>query len=550
MPKDETMKMLSSKPSKIDSVGSSSGSFAELKFIANLARELASLVHPKKIAKKVTLNLRKATEAEICALALESNKCGTVSSAFTSENKKLENFLNKSRFKKWLQILPSRFPFHLDDKEQFFLNFGGHALEYVSPILIKDEVKGAVILGFRDSRHQIPANLIEAATQIASIGLNACENYDKVIETSIKHTKEENQEFIEAILDALPVSLYVVDRNYRIIAWNKNRELGIQGVPKDEVIGRSIFEVLSRYPAEDLRLELDRIFRTGKIQRIEQKIIDSNGVTTYWLISKVPMRDPKTNEITHIIAIGEDITTRVESIQAIARAEKLAAVGRLAAGVVHEINNPLATIAACAESLENRLKEGAFKESPELEDFQEYLSLIRDEAFRCKNITNSLLDFSRARSSNRVPLDVNSIIKSSLKLLEHQKRRENISIQLELEKSLPFIKADEGQIQQCIIALATNAIDAMPNGGILTFRTFTKSNKVFIEVQDTGHGISSENLPKIFEPFFTTKEIGKGTGLGLAVCYGIVAEHQGKLTVRSKPGEGSTFTMSFPIFSE
>jgi signal transduction histidine kinase len=262
------------------------------------------------------------------------------------------------------------------------------------------------------------------------------------------------------------------------------------------------------------------------------------------------MRDPKTNEITHIIAIGEDITTRVESIQAIARAEKLAAVGRLAAGVVHEINNPLATIAACAESLENRLKEGAFKESPELEDFQEYLSLIRDEAFRCKNITNSLLDFSRARSSNRVPLDVNSIIKSSLKLLEHQKRRENISIQLELEKSLPFIKADEGQIQQCIIALATNAIDAMPNGGILTFRTFTKSNKVFIEVQDTGHGISSENLPKIFEPFFTTKEIGKGTGLGLAVCYGIVAEHQGKLTVRSKPGEGSTFTMSFPIFSE
>ncbi|RMH33128.1 MAG: PAS domain S-box protein [Acidobacteria bacterium] len=545
------MKMLVPKPSRSQVVNSASDLDNALEFIADLGRSLAGVLHPKKIADKVASSLVKAIGAKVCAVVVELEKAGLVSSAFTSEGE-LENFLNKTRFKQWIQLLPAHVSIWVDDKEDFFLDLENHNLEYVSPIFVGGRVKGAIILGFHDLENCAGKcqKLIEATTQILSIGLNSCENYDDAIDTSVSYAKEENQRFIEAILDALPVSLYVVDRNYRIIAWNKNRELGLQGVAKDEVIGRSIFEVLSRYPESDLRFELERIFRTGKIQRIEQKMIDADGTTRHWLISKVPMRDPKTGEITHVITIGEDITARVEAIQAIARAEKLAAVGRLAAGVVHEINNPLATIAACAESLENRLQEGAFKDSPEIEDFREYLSLIRSEAFRCKTITNSLLDFSRARSGHRIPLDVNSVISSSVRLLEHQRKRENISIQLELEENLPLIKADEGQIQQAIIALATNAVDAMPNGGILTFRTFSRFDKVFIEVQDTGIGIPPENLPQIFEPFFTTKEIGKGTGLGLAVCYGIVTEHQGKLTVRSKVGEGSTFTMSFPIFRE
>jgi two-component system, NtrC family, sensor kinase len=545
------MKAFKSNPLKRETVDSPSDSSTELKFVADLGRSLANVRHPKRIASIVACALREAVGVEICAVVVELDKFGLVSSAFASQGE-LEDFLNRIRFKRWIRLLPPHVPIRIDKKEEFFLNFEGHNFEYLSPIFVKGKVKGVLIVGFRDLEDCVEKHrrLIEAVTQIASICLNASENYDDAIDTSVRELREEDRKFIEAILDALPVSLYVVDRSYRIVAWNKNRELGLQGVPRDEVIGRSIFEVLSRYPSSHLRLELDRIFRTGKIQRTEQKIVDADGVMRHWLISKVPIHDPKTNEVTHIIAIGEDITARVEAIQAIARADKLAAVGRLAAGVVHEINNPLATIAACAESLENRLKEGVFKDDPEAEDFQEYLSLIRDEVFRCKSITNSLLDFSRARSGNRIPLDVNSIINSSVKLLEHQKRRENISIKLELEENLPLIKADEGQIQQAIIALATNAIDAMPNGGILIFRTFTKFDKVFVEVQDTGVGISSENLPKIFEPFFTTKETGKGTGLGLAVCYGIVMEHQGRLTVRSKLGEGSTFTMSFPIFSE
>ncbi|MCY7375079.1 MAG: hypothetical protein LH472_03815, partial [Pyrinomonadaceae bacterium] len=276
---------------------------------------------------------------------------------------------------------------------------------------------------------------------------------------------------------------------------------------------------------------------------------DENGATKHWMVSKVPMRDKESGEITHVITVGEDVSMRVEAIHAAGRAEKLAAVGRLAAGVVHEINNPLATISACAESLETRVEEGVFGTSPDVDDLQEYLGLIRSEAFRCKSITNNLLDFSRMRTGNRSPLDVGAIIKSSARLLTHQRRGDNIEIKIEIEENLPLVNADEGQLQQAIIALSTNAIDAMNRGGTLAFRAFAEPSRVVVEVSDTGHGIAPEDVSKIFEPFFTTKEVGKGTGLGLAVCYGIITEHGGRLSVRSNVGVGTTFSIFLPIKS-
>jgi two-component system NtrC family sensor kinase len=262
------------------------------------------------------------------------------------------------------------------------------------------------------------------------------------------------------------------------------------------------------------------------------------------------MRDKETGEITHVITVGEDVTVRVEAIHAVGRAEKLAAVGRLAAGVVHEINNPLATISACAESLESRVVEGVFGASPDVEDLHEYLGLIRSEAFRCKSITNGLLDFSRMRAGNRFPIDIAQVLSSSARLITHQKRGGGINIKFDIEENLPLVNADEGQMQQAIIALSTNAIDAMPDGGTLTFRAFAQSNRIVLEVQDSGHGIAPDDLSKIFEPFFTTKEVGKGTGLGLAVCYGIVTEHEGRLSVRSNVGVGTTFSIFLPIQKE
>jgi signal transduction histidine kinase len=234
----------------------------------------------------------------------------------------------------------------------------------------------------------------------------------------------------------------------------------------------------------------------------------------------------------------------------VARAEKLAAVGRLASGVVHEINNPLATISACAEALESRLKEGAFAGTKALEDLREYLGLIRSEAFRCKTITTGLLDFSRTRALRHRPVNLTEVIASAARLVAHQQRGAAIEIKLKTDDALALVSGDSGQLQQAVIALATNAIDAMPDGGTLTISALNFDNEVLIEVTDTGVGIDPENLTKIFEPFFTTKEVGHGTGLGLAVCYGILTEHGGGLDVQSTVGAGTTFTITLPAIDQ
>jgi two-component system, NtrC family, sensor kinase len=440
--------------------------------------------------------------------------------------------------------------FGLDRKQRgFFLKNDSHEYEYLSPLHINGEVKGAVIVGFgaKKSCTETAKRLIDAAAQMAAMSINLSAHYETAINISINQAREEHRKFTESVLDALPVSIYVIDREYQIVTWNRQREIGAQGMPRESVIGRNVFQVFAKYPQSRLKQEFERAFRTGNIERIEQQTVDQRGATQHWMVSKIPMRDETTGEVTHVITVGEDVTMRVEAIHAAGRAEKLAAVGRLAAGVVHEINNPLATISACAESLESRVEEGDFGTSPEVDDLHEYLCLIRSEAFRCKAITNGLLDFSRVRTSNRLMIDIPDLIRSSANLIAHQKRGSDINIKFEVEENLPQINADHGQIQQAVIALATNAVDAMPNGGTLTFRAKASSSRLTLEIQDSGIGIAPENLSKVFEPFFTTKEVGRGTGLGLAVCYGIITEHGGRLSVRSNVGIGTTFTIFLPI---
>src|SRR5258707_13856333 len=199
------------------------------------------------------------------------------------------------------------------------------------------------------------------------------------------------------------------------------------------------------------------------------------------------MRADEEDQVSHVITVGENITARVKAHRAVARAEKLAAVGRLAAGVVHEINNPLATIAACAESLEKRIQEGAFSDSPDAEDLREYLGLIRDEAFRCKTITNGLLNFSRLRAGQRVPVDMREVIKATARLVTLQERGDNIQISVEAPAALRRVSGDVGQLQQAVVALATNGIDAMPDGGTFPLSVKNSGPRGPGEVREHGH---------------------------------------------------------------
>ena len=533
-------------------VGDALDASAELQFISDLGRSLLFTVHPKKVASRVSSAIQQVAGAEICALVAELENIGVISCAFDRRGEMDSNFLDRSRFEKWLEFLPPQVGHREEQPEEFLLSGTNHRLEYVSPIHINGQIRGALVVAFArkqdlsDSRIKV----IDAATQMAAMSINLSAHYEAAINNSISRAREEHRRFTEAVLDALPVSLYVVDRDFRIVTWNRHREIGTQGIPRDAALGRNVFTVLSRYPQGQVRDEFERAFSTGRIERIEQQTAGEDGTTKHWMVSKIPMRDPDTGEVSHVITVGEDITVRVEAIHAVGRAEKLAAVGRLAAGVVHEINNPLATISACAEALEQRVEEGSFQGLDAIEDLNEYLGLIKSEAFRCKSITTGLLDFSRLRTGDRHPLEVGEIIRSSANLISHQKRGGAVGIEVEIADDLPTINADGGQLQQAIIALATNAIDAMPDGGTLTFRAFAEPRRLAIEIEDTGVGIPTEDLSKVFEPFFTTKEVGKGTGLGLAVCYGIITDHGGRVSVRSNVGKGSTFTIFLPIIGK
>jgi two-component system NtrC family sensor kinase len=520
----------------------------ELKFIADLGRSLLFTVHPKKVAIKVAEAIRSGAGCDVCAFVVELDNIGLVSSAFDKSGPIKTEFLNRERFDRWLDFLPPQVGYTTESEDDLLLDLPHQELEYISPLHIDGQVRGAIVTSFaaKESFTEHTERIVDAATQVAAMSINLTSHYESTIDSSITQAREEHRKFTESILDALPVSLYVVDRDFRIVTWNRHREVGVKGIPRDTAIGRDVFEVLARYPQGRLREEFERAFNSGRIERIEQQTVDEKGQTRHWMVSKVPMRDAATNEVTHVITVGEDITARVEAIHAIGRAEKLAAVGRLAAGVVHEINNPLATIAACAEALEHRVEEGAFNETDAVDDLNEYLGLIKSEAFRCKSITTGLLDFSRMRAIDRRPLNVAETLESSANLLSHQKRGVGIDIAVEINEALQLVNADGGQIQQAVIALGTNAIDAMPNGGTLTLKAFNQANSVVIEIADSGIGIAAENLSKIFEPFFTTKEVGRGTGLGLAVCYGIVTDHGGRLSVRSSIGVGTTFSILLP----
>ncbi len=536
------------------------GSNRELLFLADLGRGLLRAREPEQVVRRVAGATYEGTGATLCAAMLNVNERGAASCVFDREGSaEGVSLLYADRLNAWLASTARATAARVEDQDQFFLRDEAHRLEYVAPLRFEGRTQGALIVGFdrREDCGETESRLIDAAAQQAALAAHIASLYEAARESSASLAKEverrtaeaeAQRRFTEAILDSLPLSIYAVDRSYRVVAWNRNRELGGQGIPRDMVLGKNIFDVLKKQKRSILESEFGRAFETGNIEHIKQETTTLNGETRHWLVSKIPMRAEGGDQVSHVITVGEDVTARVEANRAVARAEKLAAIGRLAAGVVHEINNPLATISACAEALESRVRGGAFDSSAEVEDLREYLALIRSEAFRCKAITNGLLDFSRARAGQYVPVNLSGVIHSAARLLAHQRRGEKIEIRIEAGEAI-HVSGDEGQLQQAVIALATNAIDAMPGGGRLTLSVRNEDGRALIEVSDTGIGIPDENLTKIFDPFFTTKEIGRGTGLGLAVCYGIVTEHGGRLDVQSAVGVGTTFTISLPAMT-
>jgi len=355
---------------------------------------------------------------------------------------------------------------------------------------------------------------------------------------------EEQRAFFERIVDTLPVGLYVIDRDFRVRAWNSKRETGLQGVARTAVLGQTIFDVLHRQPAGVLRSEFEYLFSTGETQQFQTES-HATGEPRIYRLTKLPMRG-NAGEITHAITIGEDITDWKQAEARIAQAEKLAALGTLAAGVMHEINNPLATIAAAAEALEMRVKEGKVAGDALVGELNAVLGLVAHEVSRCSGIVGGVLDFSRPRSARRDAVDMNSIVERTIFLLSHHARFKNLNVITELAPELPTVMGNDEQLIQVIMALLLNAMDAMRDRDTVHIRSARVNDDVMVEIEDHGEGIRRTDLPRIFEPFFTTKPVGRGTGLGLSVCYSIVSDHGGRIEVNSTFGSGSTFRIFLP----
>src|SRR6266508_64053 len=416
------------------------------------------------------------------------------------------------------------------------------------PLIHEDEPLGVLEVIIPSGRYEgVAHDVVVVVARILAPMIAATElSQDLASEVALRtHEMEAQRSFAAQIIDSLPVGLYVIDRGYRIRAWNRKRETGTQGVSREDAVGREIFEVLDRQPRDLLKREFDRVFDTGELQQVEMES-QASGEARYYRITKIPMRQDG-HDISHVITIGEDITEWRQAQQRLTETEKLAAVGQLAAGVMHEINNPLATILACAEALTRRAEDLT---GPARAGFEEYLKIVDAEVQRCRRIVERLLEFSRPKAGEKKRVDVNAVVEHTLFLLKHHARFKRLNVARELASGLPAVQADQERLIQSFMALMLNAMDATDSRGTLTVRSRMnpeRADEILLEFIDTGTGIKREDLPKIFEPFFTTKPQGRGTGLGLSICYGIIAEHRGRIEVESQVGVGSNFKVYLPI---
>jgi signal transduction histidine kinase len=250
-----------------------------------------------------------------------------------------------------------------------------------------------------------------------------------------------------------------------------------------------------------------------------------------------------------ILALNEELNRYIERLESTQRqliqAEKLNAIGQLAASVAHEINNPLAGVLVYAKLMTKKLNSDSLDKAEAIAN----LAKIEAAVGHCSRIIRGLLDFSRQSEPKLQPVTMGSVIDQVMLLVGHQAEMNKVQVIREEMPSLPPVMADFGQLQQVFVNLVVNAVQAMPDGGKLTIRSLLdKDGWVKTAVADTGHGIAPEHMDKLFTPFFTTKEQGKGVGLGLAVSYGIIERHGGKIEVKSEVGKGSIFTVRLPAY--
>lgn len=333
----------------------------------------------------------------------------------------------------------------------------------------------------------------------------------------------------------------VISSNYAVIDIN-NRLLNKLGLKREEAIGRLCYEITHKrsHPCsgEEHPCPLHEVLATGKPFQASHVRLDKGNKQLLFSISCYPLIDD--GEVIGMIEMARDITEDIFQ-KVLMQQDKMASIGRLAAGVAHEINNPLTTILTSAMLMQ----EDTDPDDPRYLELQ----TIGTEALRCRKIVSSLLDFARQTRPTMKLTDINKVIRGCVVLTRKQAAFNDVTVEENLAEDLPEIYMDKARIEQALINLTLNAIETTEPGGKITInsRFASKADMVEITVSDTGKGISEEDVDRIFEPFYTTGE--SGTGLGLAITHGIIEQHGGTIEVESKMGQGTSFIIRLPLNS-
>ncbi|HEY0098138.1 MAG TPA: ATP-binding protein [Pyrinomonadaceae bacterium] len=401
----------------------------------------------------------------------------------------------------------------------------------------RGETLGLLVVGYRTAHRLTPdeKELLESLAEMAALALDNA----RLLETVSAGKKIWEQTF-----DAMPDGIIVHDASMHLTRCNAMAAEMMGFEQPADAIGLSCANAFARLFGERAAAFHMSPGTTGGIGASSFEIQAEDG--RRYLVAVAPLDGVAGGDGSSVIT-WSDVTQISEMQEQLSRSRRLATVGQLAAGVAHEINNPLAAITTCAEATLRDIRS-----TPDLSTVAEerswnfYLEEIVRQALRCKAITRGLLDLSRQRRARREPCDVNALVERSVLLVSQREEAREVSFETALDSQLGEVATDEVLVLQILDNLLTNALDAVEGRGSIRITTMLEGERTRIEVADTGAGIPAEMLVRIFDPFYTTKEAGKGSGLGLAISATLAEALGGALTVESKPGTGSRFRLWLP----
>ncbi len=368
------------------------------------------------------------------------------------------------------------------------------------------------------------------------------EERERLAVAALNREVQARERFITNVVESLRDGLVVLDPEGRVRAWNRAM-VERYDVQPEEVLGQKWLDVFPNMKREGLGEPIERLLR-GEIEEFALEGVEHETLKKGRVILNLKGSLLRENLApAGAVLLVEDITEKVALERSARQAEKLAALGTLSAGLAHELNNPIGIISSRIDLM---LQEaGELGLPPQV---RQDLEVLHRHSQRVARIARGLLSFARQSPGDRGLLDLNGVVEDTLLLLEKQVSKEGIAVRRSLAPDLPPMQGDPNALQQVVLNLLTNARDAMRDGGEIRIETGTVTGRpgwLRLVVADNGPGIPLDRLPKIFDPFYTTK--AQGTGLGLSVSYGIVREHQGTIDVQSRPGKGTTFTLTFPV---